>query len=303
MSSWSLHIRSQEIDLLLGPTSDYIRDTPLKRISSLAIESLESRCMLSASQLVTDSRGRSVETPLRPTVSGDQIYFTADSSRYGRELWIADGDSGEARLVKDISPRSKDSNPENLTPVGEKLFFTATTEETGRELWVTDGTEDGTRLVQDIRDGAEDGVQREPRTHQDTDHPIPMANADSILYFVADDGAHGTELWKSDGTESGTVMIKDLGIDGETAAPSNLTVVANKLFFSLGSQLWLTDGTETGTELVKDLASAEPAEQTAINNILEFGNTAYFTTESPAVGTLQLWKSDGTPSTGWFSIG
>ena len=37
-----------------------------------------------------------------------------------------------------------------------------------------------------------------------------LRNINGVLYFVADDGAHGRELWKSDGTAAGTIMVKDI---------------------------------------------------------------------------------------------
>ena len=42
----------------------------------------------------------------------------------------------------------------------------------------------------------------------DGSFPSELANVNGTLYFNADDGADGVELWKSDGTAAGTVMVK-----------------------------------------------------------------------------------------------
>ena len=45
--------------------------------------------------------------------------------------------------------------------------------------------------------------------------PSDLTNVNGTLYFQADDGVHGFELWKSDGTAAGTVMVKDINPGGE----------------------------------------------------------------------------------------
>src|SRR5262245_52935786 len=77
----------------------------------------------------------------------------------------------------------------------------------------------------------------------------------STLYFVADDGIHGSELWKTDGTAAGTVLVKDILEGSGSSKPSNLTNVNGTLFFLAEpydgfAGLWKTDGTTGGTVMV-----------------------------------------------------
>jgi ELWxxDGT repeat protein/autotransporter-associated beta strand protein len=83
-----------------------------------------------------------------------------------------------------------------------------------------------------------------------------MTPAGGILYFTATDGIHGQELWRSDGTESGTHMVIDLNPLSADSSPSNLFFHDGWLYFHARHSnsgtwgVWRTDGTETGTHLI-----------------------------------------------------
>jgi len=79
-----------------------------------------------------------------------------------------------------------------------------------------------------------------------------------LLYFAANDGSHGSELWRSDGTAAGTYMLKDIKSGSAGSSPAYLTNVNGMLFFVADdgihdAELWKSDGTEAGTVLVKDI--------------------------------------------------
>ncbi|MFO0943817.1 MAG: ELWxxDGT repeat protein [Pirellulales bacterium] len=111
-----------------------------------------------------------------------------------------------------------------------------------------------------------------------------LTNVNGTLFFNGSDGIHGTELWKSDGTSAGTIMVKDITPGGPSYLyPKYLTNVNGTLFFSVKNALWKSDGTSTGT--IKLLEIASPA---SISSLTNFNGTLFFQ------GTGGLWKSDGT---------
>ena len=74
------------------------------------------------------------------------------------------------------------------------------------ELWKSDGTTAGTVLVKDINPGLTAGYPNVPASSE----PYGLTALDGQLLFTANDGIHGDELWKSDGTAAGTVLVKDI---------------------------------------------------------------------------------------------
>ncbi len=157
---------------------------------------------------------------------------------------MAQADAAAPYMVKDIDAYTVGSQPAYLTDVGGTLFFTANDGTNGYELWKSDGTQAGTVLVKDIWPGSLPSSPWSSRSD--------LTNVNGTLFFVAADGVHGSELWKSDGTEAGTVLVKDIwpGSDPSScySGPSSLTNVNGTLFFiandgTHGYELWKSDGT------------------------------------------------------------
>jgi trimeric autotransporter adhesin len=78
--------------------------------------------------------------------------------------------------------------------------------------------------------------------------PGSLTDMGGTLFFRADDRAHGSQLWRSDGAESGTVMVNNiLPLGPHGASPESLTDVGGTLFFAAedsahGRELWRSDG-------------------------------------------------------------
>jgi ELWxxDGT repeat protein len=273
--------------------------------------------------------GPTGSNPLYLTNVNGALFFTADDGIDGMELWKSDGTAAGTILVKDISPGSSSSTPSNLTNVNGTLFFAANDGVHGTELWKSDGTPTGTVMVMDINPGSAVLSAGGPSV-PNSSYPTQLTNVNGTLFFAADDGIHGTELWKSDGTANGTVMVKDIWtgtgtpfpgapVSANSSQPANLTNVNGTLYFSAndgihGTELWKSDGTANGTVMVQDIFPGSGAASTSLPpppvtppfpgtstipnssnpaNLTNVNGTLYFSANDGVHG-VELWKSDGT---------
>ena len=93
----------------------------------------------------------------------------------------------------------------------------------------------------------------------DNSNPAAFEVINGRLYFQADDYTHGTELWVSDGTDTGTKMLADIVPGMADANPASFTKLGAQIIFTadspaIGNELWITDGTTAGTRLLKDVS-------------------------------------------------
>ena len=225
------------------------------------------------------------------------LFFAADDGVHGVELWKSDGTDGGTELVEDLRMGSASSDPSELTRVGGaflaagRLFFTADDGVNGVELWKSDGTALGTQVVKNINAAA--GASSNPAKLTAV---ASGGFGSGKLFFVADDGSDGVELWISDGTAAGTVQVKDIKPGPGSSSPTALLAVGTVLFFMAddglaGTELWKSDGTPAGTVMVKDIHPGPTSSN--FQDMVNVGGTVFLKAATVGEGS-ELWKSDGT---------
>ncbi len=232
------------------------------------------------------------------------IYFTAETPGEGNELWRTDGTPAGTTLVKDINPGATGSSIDHdIAFLGSFLYFTAETVAEGRELWRTNGTTAGTTLVKDIVSGS--GGSNYPESYE-------LFSSGTYLLFMARTPSSGVELWTSDGTSAGTVLLKDINTGTDSSNARSFTKFNNVVLFEAtdathGDEIWKTDGTPGGTTILKDI---NPGTDSSTKIFIElvpglglsypvfsgfhiFNNHAYFNAyDGTSAG--EVWSTDGT---------
>jgi len=112
----------------------------------------------------------------------NNIYFLANDSVHGTELWTLDRDYNLS-LVKDIAKGKKSSEPKDFYVFNNRLFFTADDSIHGRELWAIDEA-NNVYLVEDIVPG------------EASSSPFAFAEYNDVLYFQTSPSLHTSDIWQ-----------------------------------------------------------------------------------------------------------
>jgi ELWxxDGT repeat protein len=205
-----------------------------------------------------------------------------EGSTYNLSLSLSNK-PGVPIITRDIRYGIGGSNPSNITAVGNLVYFSAR-DEAGTALWRTDGTLDGTKKI-----SAFSSISPER-------FAVVGSGNSTNLYFVADDGATGSELWTTDGTTARKVVDLQGGSGSASSSPKQLTAVGDRLYFTAktgdtSTNLYrTTNASGTGIELVARSSSlvlnpdgtpsAGAVPTISSLNLTEMvadGNTLYFT--------------------------
>lgn len=224
------------------------------------------------------------------------LYFLGNDGVSGLELWRTDGTTAGTYLVKDINPGIEScilftSDKQYFAELNGFIYFGAAEPVNGAELWKSDGTEAGTTLVANI-DTSEAIV---PNFGS---NPAFLYEYNGAVYFSAQRPVDGRELWKTDGTEAGTVLVKD--ITSGSASPSNLIEYNGLLYFTAyhpnqNYTLYKSNGTAAGTVAVEPPNSGGPT-ISLDDPLVIFKGKLFFTANDDlnGQGFPSIWYSDGT---------
>jgi ELWxxDGT repeat protein len=262
-------------------------------------------------------------------VINNKILFLADDGVHGQEIWETDGTTDGTKLFLDTSSRTADANIISPNVLNDQVYFLASDSKDSypfnlwktngeevsttsyfnfqfpialgqlssnlyyfddRKLWKTNGLAGGTEVLLDL------SVQ----TNSWGLSSISYVSNGKLFYgFGSYQGTllTGDEPWVTDGTPSGTHILKDINPGIASSGFGAAVDLNSKLLFTAndgvtGYELWISDGTEAGTILLKDINSGSL--DSTPSSFAKLRSSAIFSATTD-LGT-ELWKTDGTPS-------
>ncbi|MCZ7555362.1 MAG: PKD domain-containing protein [Bacteroidia bacterium] len=175
------------------------------------------------------------------------------------------GQTANPKLLSDLTPGTASSSfsffSKQNAPLNSLLYFAMYNNIYGSELYKTDGSTQTIRVT-DLYPGPDGGVWN------------MIALGGELLITGQSDALPGHELWKSDGTAPGTVLVKDIFPGSEPSYPGDFVELNGIAYFHAANrtktynppgnqhftiychEIFRSDGTPGGTYLVKDFATS-----------------------------------------------
>lgn len=213
------------------------------------------------------------------TIFNGKLYFQAYDTSVGRELFELDPTTNNVKLAAEIYPGNLSGSPSQLIVLNNKLYFAANDGNTGNELFEYDGNNPPARIT-DINPGngsglsttsslvifqnklffsgydtgsnsyqllsydpATNGITLAAAINPSTSAYINYPTAyNGKIFFAANDGTTGIELWSYDGTNA--VLEHDI-------IPGNASSIINNITLSGASLYFTARGTGIGIELFR----------------------------------------------------
>jgi ELWxxDGT repeat protein len=253
------------------------------------------------------------------------LYFNGSTNAGYYDLWRTDGTAEGTSLIKKSEFYQNDAAT-NFVKFHDTIYFSYKIDD---GLWKTDGTPEGTTLVLDKdangsyfdidylfstgnymlmlhdfdlyrSDGTSAGTYKIKDFEAITSNNswlglfIQLGN---FVLFPGNDGIHGDELWRTNGTTDSTFMVIDLDPGNEGYCPQNKVVFKNKIYYKgndgkAGIEFWCSDGTAEGTKLVKDFDPGLMSGFSLPSYIETDGKNIYL--KAGKSFDEELWVSDGT---------
>jgi ELWxxDGT repeat protein len=216
------------------------------------------------------------------------LYFNADDGEHGLELWVTDGTHNGMKLLRDINPND-DSNPVIVSTELDDILLFVARDNNRIGLWATDGTEEGTKFLKylDFNFSSSYGIVNSYYNY--------IKFKDEVYFVASIPKESNFELWKTDGTPEGTVIVKDLQSQ-KMSKPNGLLLLNDKLFFQVYnskndiSEIWSTDGTKENSLKLLDTVTMVP--NNYVYSLKDFHERIFIV--DTANNQKVLWSTDGT---------
>lgn len=226
------------------------------------------------------------------TILGNKWLFVAIDSNGLKSLFISDETENGTKILRNLNIYDQFYGVKSNQKF-DIAFFGHDDGSNGRELWKTDGTQNGTKLIKNLAPGGLSSI--------DPGWQFDITIIKNGAIFTANDGVNGRELWFSDGTETGTAMIKDLTAGSGGTSFSKFfksETDENVIYFTINAnELWKTDGTAQGTVLVMKASTGFALQDryaTSTTYFEQSGGFLYFLTNSSTGYGYDIWRSNGT---------